>query len=163
MREAAEVYPENGEVRYYYGLTLLNTGQPEQAIQEMKDAILRNPRLIAPRRHLASQYLANGRFEDAAIQLQGVLVIDPEDLFSLVTYAALLAEKQADFAAAGRHLEVAEQLAPGDPSVIDARAWVAHLSGDRNEARRIVEEGGSYYLSDALFEQRRKAILGGAP
>ncbi len=49
LRRAVELYPSNGEVRYYHGLALLRTGSAAAAALEMQAAIALNPRLAAAR------------------------------------------------------------------------------------------------------------------
>jgi Flp pilus assembly protein TadD len=159
MRRAVEVYPSDGEIRYYHGIILLQTGQRGAGLEELQNAIELEPRLLAPRRRLASELLAAREYGPAADQMEAILAIEPEDLYTLVTYAAFLAERGADSTRADTLLEQARRIAPRDPSVIDAGAWLAHLRGDHSEARRIVERGGRYYENEPMFEQRRQRIL----
>jgi tetratricopeptide (TPR) repeat protein len=159
MRRAVEVYPVDGEIRYYHGLILLQTGQRGPGLAEIREAIALEPRLLSPRRRLASELLAARQYAEAATQMEAILAIEPEDLYTLVTYAAYLAEHGSDAGRADALLEQAYRVAPQDASVIDGRAWLAHLKGDRAEARRIVEGGGRYYENEPLFEQRRQRIL----
>jgi len=163
MQRAVDVYPANGEIRYYHGLILLRTGQRERAIEELREAIALDPRLLSPRRLLASELLGARQHAEAAAQMEAILTLDPDDLYTLVTFATYLAEHGADPDRAGKLLERAYRLAPRDASVIDARAWVAYLKGDRAEARRIVERGGRYFENEPLFIQRRGRILEAAP
>jgi spermidine synthase len=160
MRRAVEVYPSDGEIRYYHGIILLQTGQREPGLEEIREAIALEPRLLAPRRRLASELLAAREHEEAAAQMEAILAIEPEDLYTLVTYAAFLAEHGGGAARADALLAQARRIAPRDASVIDAGAWLAYLKGDHAEARRIVERGGKYYENEPMFEQRRRRILG---
>jgi Flp pilus assembly protein TadD len=118
-----------------------------------------NPRLLLPRRLLVSEFLAARNGAEAVAQMEAILAIDPEDLYALVTLATYLAEHGGDPVRADALLERAYRLAPRDPSVIDGRAWLAFLNGNRAEARRIVERGGRYYENEPLFVQRRQKIL----
>ena len=159
MRRAVEVYPVDGEIRYYHGLILLQTGQRGPGLAEIREAIALEPRLLSPRRLLASELLAVREHAEAAAQMETILAIEPEDLYTLVTYATYLAEHGSDPGRADALLEQASRLAPRDASVIDGRAWLAYLKGDRAEARSIVERGGPYYENEPLFEHRRQRIL----
>jgi spermidine synthase len=163
MQRAAHVYPANGEVRYYHGLMLLQTGQRERALEEVREAIALDPRLLLPRRLLVSEFLAARERVEAAAQMEVILAIDPEDLYTLVTFATYLAEYGGDPVRADALLGRAYRLAPRDASVIDGRAWLAFLKGDGAEARRIVERGGRYYENEPLFVQRRQRILQATP
>jgi hypothetical protein len=95
--------------------------------------------------------------------MEVILAIDPEDLYTLVTFATYLAEYGGDPVRADALLGRAYRLAPRDASVIDGRAWLAFLKGDGAEARRIVERGGRYYENEPLFVQRRQRILQATP
>ena len=163
MRQAVEVYPIDGEIRYYHGRILLQTGQREQALVEIRAAIELEPRLLSPRRLLASELLASRNHTEAVAQMDTILAIDPDDLYTLVTLGAHLAEHGADPVRAQALMERAYRLAPRDASVIDGRAWVAFMKGDRAEARSIVERGGTYYEDEPLFVQRRQRILQAVP
>jgi spermidine synthase len=159
IRRAADLNAANGEIRYYHGLLLLRTGRRERALEEIREAVALNPRLLLPRRLLVSEFLAARNGAEAVAQMEAILAIDPEDLYALVTLATYLAEHGGDPVRADALLERAYRLAPRDPSVIDGRAWLAFLNGNRAEARRIVERGGRYYENEPLFVQRRQKIL----
>jgi spermidine synthase/Flp pilus assembly protein TadD len=159
LAEAARLVPDHGEVRYYHGLALLRAGSEGPGLEEMRAAVELRPRLLPPRRVLASALGRRGDLDAAAAQLEAILEIDPEDLFALVTYGNLLAEGWSRPAEARRYVERAARIAPADPAVIDLRAWVAYLEGHREAARRIVREGGSYYEGNPLYEGRRSRIL----
>ena len=163
MQRAVEVYPSDGEIRYYHGRILLQTGQRERAHAEIRAAIELEPRLLSPRRLLASELLATRSNAEALAQMETILSIDPDDLYTLVTLAGHLAEQGVDPSRAATLTERAYRLAPDDPSVTDCRAWVAFMRGDRATARRIVEGGGNYYENEPLFVHRRQRILQAAP
>jgi tetratricopeptide (TPR) repeat protein len=91
MGLAAEVLPSVGEVRYYHGLALLQTGDRVKALEEMRQAIALEPRLLPPRRVLASELLAAGDVLPAVRQLEGIIAIDPEDSFALEQLRGLTA------------------------------------------------------------------------
>ena len=158
-----KVYPINGEIRYYHGLILLQNGQREQGLAELRAAIELEPRLLAPRRLMASELLGLRQHAAAAEQMEAVLALEPDDLYTLVTFATYLAQYGDDSGRARELIARADRLAPQDPSVIDGRAWLAYLAGDRATARRIVEQGGRYYENEPLFLQRRQRILQVAP
>ena len=163
MRRAVEVFPVDGEIRYYHGLLLLQTGQREIALTEIRAAIELEPRLLSPRRLLASELLASRSYSEAVEQMETILSVDPDDLYTLVTLGAHLAESGMDPIRAETLMDRAYELAPRDASVIDGRAWVSFMMGDHAKARGIVEQGGSYYENEPLFEYRRQKILQAAP
>jgi tetratricopeptide (TPR) repeat protein len=159
MAEAVKAYPSHGEVRYYHGLLLLQNNAIEQATEELRQSIALSPRLLAPRRLLASLRIESQAFDEAAEHLGEILTIDPEDVPALVSLGLLLAERRSELDHAADYLERAHRLEPTNPSVIDGRAWLAYLSGDRERARGIVTEGGRYYEGVAPFERHRQVIL----
>jgi spermidine synthase/Flp pilus assembly protein TadD len=159
MRKAVQVDPEDGEIRYYYGLALWRTGDVYRAIEQMEDAVAKNPRLLQPHRGLAMLRLQGGDFEAAARHLEAILAIHPDDVFSLATYGIHLAERENRLDEATALVERAYGIAPTDAAVIDGRAWLTYLGGDRATARRIVERGGDYFNGNPGFARRRSVIL----
>ncbi len=76
---AARIYPADGEVRYYHGLTLARTGAAQAALAEMEAAVALAPRLLAPRRaltELREQLLgpASPRLADGLAELGTLLL-----------------------------------------------------------------------------------------
>jgi tetratricopeptide (TPR) repeat protein len=163
MRRAVEVFPADGEIRYYHGMLLLQTGRREPGLAEIREAIELEPRLLAPRRRLASELLALRDHRGAVGQMEAILAIDPDDLYTLVTLGAFLAEHGTDPQQAEELIARAYRLSPRDASVTDARAWAAFHRGDLKTARSIVERGGAYYEGEPLFVHRRERILQAAP
>jgi spermidine synthase len=163
IRRAVDVFPTDGEIRYYHGRILLQTGQREQARAEIRTAIEMEPRLLSPRRLLASELLATREYAEAIAQMDAILAIEPDDIHTLVSLGIFLAEQGSDSARAENLMQRAYRLAPRGASVIDGRAWMAFVKGDRATARRIVERGGNYYENEPLFARRRQRILQTAP
>jgi spermidine synthase len=163
MRKAVETYVKNGEVFYYLGLTLLQTGQSAEAIEALQTAISLDPKLVSARHRLASYYLNGRQTEQAAEQLRAILAIDSENLFALLSYGMQLASGDERYDEALDYLRRAYRLAPDDPAVIDGYAWASYLSGDRVAARRIVIEGGEYYAGYPQLERRRGTIITSQP
>ena len=163
LRAAVEVSPNNGEVRYYLGLALLQTNQGERALEEMKKAVDSSPRLLPPRRYLAAAYLESREFDLAVENLEKILTFVPGDIYALVSYSMYLAEQRQAYSEAHQFLDRARRVAPEDPSVIDAMAWVEFLGGDSESALQIVREGGNYFEKAPEFRNHRDIILQGRP
>jgi len=163
MRKAVETYDRNGEAFYYLGLTLLQNGEVDAAVEALQNAVRLEPKLVSARHRLASYFLERGRAEEAAAQLRAILAIDGDNLFALVSYGLQLASMEGRYSEALDDLRRAYRLAPDDPLVIDGYAWVSYLSGDRPAARRIVRDGGDYYSGSPQLERRRGTILSDRP
>lgn len=163
MRMAVETYDRNGEAFYYLGLTLLQNGRLDAAVEALRTAVRLDPKLVSARHRLASYYLDSGQAARAAEQLRAILALDAENLFALVSYGLQLAGTDGRYAEALDYLRRAYRLAPDDPLVIDGYAWVSYLSGDRPAARRIVRDGGDYYSGSPQLARRRGTILSERP
>ena len=83
MDRAVNVFPESGEVRYYHGLLLLKNGRVGEAVEEFLAAVQLDPRLLAPRRRLATIDRESGDLAAAVLQRDAILAIEPEDQFAL--------------------------------------------------------------------------------
>lgn len=161
IQRAAEICPENGEVRYYHGLILWKTNQPERARSELEESVTLNPRFVPSRRLLASLYAMRGQMEKAAIEWRSLLALSPKDVSSLVSYGNYLSRQIITRSEGLMYLGRAYGFAPRDPSVIDAYAWALYLEGKRAPAVRVIHKGGKYYVGQPVFEYHRGIILAG--
>lgn len=78
---------------------------------------------------------------------------------TLVGYGLFLGERSRS-AEAIEYVHKAYELDSEDPDVIDGYARVEYLSGNLENAKRIVNKGGNYYKANPYFEQMRAIILG---
>lgn len=69
--------PRDAVLRFELGVMHLNAGQTELATQDFETAVLLSPTFGNAKWYLASMYESDGRIEDARIQLQDVLILDP--------------------------------------------------------------------------------------
>ncbi len=65
------------KARFIYGSLLLANGRAAQAAAELEGVVARDSRRAAPRVNLANAYLALGRPEEARVQLQAALALEP--------------------------------------------------------------------------------------
>ncbi len=161
LRRGTEIYPESSEVHHDYGLMLGKMNQPGPAFKELQHALMLNPRLVPTRRILASLYASRGQVEEAMRQWKEAMALDPNDVPTLVGYGTFLTNMQ-QLSEAIECIRKAYQLDSEDSDVIDSYARVEYLSGNLQEAQRIVRKGGNYYKGNPYFEQLRAAILGGS-
>jgi tetratricopeptide (TPR) repeat protein len=77
---AAQVFPDTGLGHSTLGLIRLKLGDTARALNELKEAIRREPKLVAPRYNLACAYARLGRFGEACDTLQELARIDPQML-----------------------------------------------------------------------------------
>ncbi len=160
LRRGAEVCPEDSEVHHDYGLMLWKVYQSDAAVKELQHALKLNPRLVPTRRVLASIYASRGETENAMKLWKEALALDPDNVPTLVSYGLFLVDRQHPDEGIG-FLQKAYGLDSEDPDVIDGYARAEYLGGHFQEAKRIVERGGSYYKSNPYFEQLRTAIMSG--
>ncbi len=160
LRRGAEICPEDSEVHHDYGLLLWKMDQSDAAIKELRHALKLNPRLIPTRRVLASLYSSRGETDKAMEQWKEAFTLDPNNVPTLLGYGLFLIEQKPSTEAM-EYVHKAYELDSEDPEVIDGFARAEYLSGNLQEAKRIVEKGGSYYKGNPYFEKLRTVILGG--
>ncbi len=160
LRRAAELRPDNSDVHFDYGWMLFKMNRADLAAREFEQSIALNAKLVPARRFLAWIYAAREQ-SDEAIQLwKEALALDPDNVPTLVSYGLFLVDRQRLDEGIG-YLHKAYELDSDDPDVIDGFARAEYLSGHLQEAKRIVERGGSYYKGNPSFEQLRTAIMSG--
>ena len=126
--------PDDPELNYLYGLTLLETGSPDTAIWSLRKAARSEKWARASGIRLGQAALATQEWENAIAIANQVLESDPETIEALLIRANARLEQKTDPSAA---LEDFERVLDIDPTHLDAHAAkVATLIaiGDVDEA-----------------------------
>ena len=129
---------ENSERRaerhFNSGVSLMEAGQPTQALLEFRNVLRLQPGNIEARLHVGRIHLEAGDLPNAYREFLQVAERDPDVLEARLVLARLAAE-DANWPEAERHGRAAERLAPEDPqvaliaAVLDYREAV--VAGDR--------------------------------
>lgn len=89
-----KIVPQSPQLHYLYALTLLAQRQPAQAIPELQASIRIDSSALKPHLVLASIYEAMGRRDDAAMEWQKALAIDPKNEQALDGLSGDLMDRQ---------------------------------------------------------------------
>jgi len=142
---------------------------PDDAAQR-RDTYLRgigaNPKDMALRLLLATEYEQAGQVEDALAIYENVLEDDPKNMMAANNLAALMLDFRTDAGSHARALELARQFEDSDQAaLLDTLGWAYYRSGDYDNAMRLLKAAVArdetipllhYHLGMAL-------IKGGAP
>ena len=135
------------EWHYRYGVCLSRQKQSVEAIEVLRKAVQRNPRMIAAWLQLAQEQAAARDFPKALESLQSGLQTNPQDLqLNRALGSTLLESGQAD--AARRQMEATLRLQPNDPAQrFDlGRCWAA--LGKKKQALHWIQEAVSAGFKD---------------
>jgi spermidine synthase len=157
LAKAVEVWPHDAESQLLYGRQLLEKGSIPEAARQLEASVKLDPGNTSTRHLLVNVLFQLRDIERAAAHLRVIVDSDSADIDALYRLGFLLGEK-GHFREALKLLHQARQLAPDNPRVIHCLALVAFRSGDKEQARKIVEEGGSYYKAAKEMEEFREMI-----
>jgi tetratricopeptide (TPR) repeat protein len=150
-RNAVRIAPENPQSHYLMGMIMTEANRPRIGEFHYRKALelarARDPILIA---NLAWNLKNQGRMTEARALYEESVAQAPEVLQTLLGWARL-EEADRDLAAADTLLDRAERVAPGNPSVMLARAVV------EGRRRRYPE---ALHILDAAAAQNPSAGLG---
>lgn len=97
VRGALDLFDRSGRAHYFYGALLARKGSIEEAAAELEKAVSLSPDHIRARRELASVYMGQERYEEAAGQLLFIVdAIDGENVEALKVLVQCLSEKLSD-------------------------------------------------------------------
>jgi tetratricopeptide (TPR) repeat protein len=159
-RNAVRIAPENPQSHYLMGMIMTEANRPRIGEYHYRKALeltrARDPILVA---NLAWNLKNQGRMSEARALYEESVGQSPEVLQTLLGWARL-EEADRDLAAADRLLDRAERVAPGNASVLLARAVVAGRRQRYAEALRILDAAaaqnpGGGLGSNELLEKGR--------
>jgi len=78
MRRAAELAPEDAEIRNDLGAALVRLGKIPEAIHEFHEALRLNPNNAAAHANLGSVLLASGKAQESIPEFEAALRLDPK-------------------------------------------------------------------------------------
>lgn len=109
--KAAQLAPASSEIRYNYGVALLESGHPVEAVEQLRAAVDLNERFAPSRTNLGAALARTGALPEAIEQFQAAIAIDPAYVVGRNDLALALAQT-GDMAGAIAQLEEAVKLDP---------------------------------------------------
>ena len=80
LQKAVKLEPDNGQYRYVLAVALHQSGQVDQACEQMEELLKRQPAFRDARLALIQFYLDSGQEPKAQVVLQAWKKINPEDV-----------------------------------------------------------------------------------
>lgn len=139
FRRALELNVDDPVSHQWYAVFLLAAGQPDDALREIRAAQRLDPLSLAINTDLGFHHYYNGRYDEAAAQLQAVLAMKSDFLLAHLwlarTYLAL-----GRFDEAVRETSFAQGKAREWPVLVTARGFTYGMAGRSEEARAVLKE-----------------------
>ncbi len=139
LRRAAQARPGDAAIQTLLGMAYLRQGHPAFAEQVLRNARDLDPLAIESRRQLVQALLAQGRAEDAAIELAQWQAVHPHDP-GVAMVAAELKVHGGDMRGALDTYRHVLARAPGHPEVLAGIERALNAIGDRALARVVWDE-----------------------
>jgi tetratricopeptide (TPR) repeat protein len=144
-----QAQPGNAEICERIGVAYLQEQQLQPAAEFFRKALALKPDLIPARKNLGTALWFLNEHDASAREFRYVLKAAPRDPVANL-YTGLHAYERKDFIAASDHLEVAGELAAGNPEV--RPIWLESLLG-------AAEQRDHAGRPDSAYETYRKALL----
>jgi tetratricopeptide (TPR) repeat protein len=138
FRNAAQIDPKDGEVRFYLGQVAEKSGDLRTAVGEYRAAIDASPRLAGARASLARLLLYAGLPAKALELAEPGLAIDPKNA-QLLTVRAAARQQLGDKNGALMDAQTAVQLAPDDEYAVALLASLYEQSSHSDQAVQLVQ------------------------
>ncbi len=154
LEEAMKGFPENAQLRFYYGTIQDRLGKRNRVMEEMQKVIDLDPNHVQGLNYLAFTWAEeNINLEDAEKLARRASELEPQDGYILDTLGWILF-KQSKFDLALKYLEAAHKLQP-------TVSIIAEHLGDTYIKLSMVEKGMSMYYRAAELEadQKKKADI----
>jgi tetratricopeptide (TPR) repeat protein len=139
FRNALQIAPTSGDLRYYNGLVAEKLGNVQEAVQYYRSAIDADKDQIQARANFGRLLLLAGFTDLALQQINPGLDSHPNDVPLLVVHATALQQKK-DTAGARREAQRAVSLNPRSEDAIAALASIETRAGDVDAALQLVSD-----------------------
>ncbi|MGE5085354.1 MAG: tetratricopeptide repeat protein [Bacillota bacterium] len=151
LSQGLEKFPENAQLRFYYGTINDRMGKKDVVISEMKKVLELDPNHVQGMNYLAFTWAEMGQnLPDAEKLARRAMELEPKDGYVLDTLGWIL-YKQSKFAESVKFLEAAHKY-QGTVSVI-----AEHL-GDAYYKQSMVEKAKKMYLKAADLETDKNKV-----
>ena len=150
LRDLLAERPEDAEVQYRYGVSLLATGNTSLAIWPLRKAMETPDWLVESALPLAAAFIATGAFDDAIEVCSAVIEQDPDNVNAMLLRADARVRSRRYYEEALEDADQVLALEPDNTLALAPRA-VALLALDRpEEAAEALEALEASYRDDAL-------------
>lgn len=139
FKRALEINPSDSDAHYYYSYYLAFTGQPENAIAEMRKAQELDPVSLVKLTGLGQVLLVARRYDEALEQCKKALEMDPNLGFAHWLVGLAYTYKKA-YEPAILAFQKSIPLSGDSPDEPASLAYAYALSGNKAEARKILKE-----------------------
>ena len=165
-RKAQELDPDNPQSYAMSATILTRQGKTDQAIAELKDLLVKQPKSLGAYMGLGSLYEQTGKVDLAKESYGKALAIKPDFAPAANNLAWLLTQdNNPDLGEALRLAMIAKQQQPDDAHAIDTLGWVHYKRGSfflaRREFAQAVQKQENmpvlrYHLALALYDDGKK-------
>ncbi|MBC8173542.1 MAG: tetratricopeptide repeat protein [Chitinophagales bacterium] len=142
--QSIELYPNQPMGYYFNGIGLTYTDKSEEALKTYKRAIpltAANPKLKADLyMRIGDTYNALKKYAESDEAYESSLQIDPKNPYTLNNYAYHLSERGEELEKAAEMALLANELVPGDASLLDTYAWVLYKQNKFEQAKTWIEK-----------------------
>jgi tetratricopeptide (TPR) repeat protein len=142
--QCIELFPNQPTAYYFNGIALMGLMRYQDAVKSFKKALpmaVGNPQLkgdIYLRLGDVYNELKNYTESDAAYEAS--LQLDPKNPYTLNNYAYHLSLRSERLDDAAIMAKLANELVPGNPSLLDTYAWILYKQQNFKEAKKWLEE-----------------------
>jgi uncharacterized protein (TIGR02996 family) len=145
---------KNSELRTRLATALFFLDKPDEAFQELQNAVRDNPNLEPPTVTMGRLWTAKGDVKQAREWLDRAIKAEPNSIRVQLAYADWLLH-QGDIDHAKDHVDAAAKLKPDDPEVLKAQGLMARTQKNLPAAeklfRRILADApGDFFASNQL-------------
>lgn len=139
FERAVALAPQQAFVHSAYGYHLAARGESAAAERELMLARQLDPQYINSRMHIVNLRIAQGRLDQAELEIEAMRDLAPDSM-AVVGMCGALAMFRRDATAAIGHYQRACELAPDHPGVIATLAGALGLAGRIDEADALLAE-----------------------
>lgn len=149
-RSAVEQDPGSAEANSVYGLMLLQLGRAGEAEAPLRKAVEIAPGHAALRMNLAQWLAHRGDLDEAVGVVAGIVKDEPQHWWAWERLGELNA-RQKKFGDASKRFARANELKPGDPSLLFKHAQALFDDGKPAEAERVLGEAAAVAPTNAAI------------
>jgi len=149
LEQAVEIDPEYVEALNNLGSRYIQTNQPDKAVSVLERAVAADPSSAFVQTNLAVALLATNKYEDAEHNARHALQLSGDPKAQYILGLSLFMQKKYN----EETIQLLRRSTDRFPNSSLALAVMSATRGDRNEARRLVQQ----YLASGSAERRSQA------
>jgi Flp pilus assembly protein TadD len=128
-RKAIEEDPNFIPPFYSLARILLSNNKPEEAILQYQEILKKDPKQAGPHMMIGIIYETGEQFDMAEKHYREALNLNPRFAFAANNLAYILATKSENLQEAMEYANLAKELLPDDPNVMDTLGWIYYRQG----------------------------------